>query len=151
MASIVCIIGAISSKLAGKLGIPTLLTFILIGILMGSDGFGKIYFDNYHLVQTIGIIALSYILFMGGLSVEIKQIKPVFFKGLSLAAIGVFITAILTGYIAHKFLNLGLKECFLLGAIISSTDAAAVFSVLRSKNISLKNNLKPLFHFALCL
>lgn len=114
---------------------------------MGSDGFGKIYFDNYHLVQTIGIVALSYILFMGGLSVEIKEIKPVFFRGLSLATVGVFITAMLTGFITHKFLNLGLKECFLLGAIISSTDAAAVFSVLRSKNISLKNNLKPLLEF----
>ena len=84
---------------------------------------------------------------MGGLSVNIKEIKPVFLDGLSLATIGVFITAFIVGWLGHYFLDLNLYECLLLGSIVSSTDAAAVFSVLRSKDISLKHNLKPLLEF----
>lgn len=84
---------------------------------------------------------------MGGLSVNINEIKPIFHKGLSLATIGVFITAITVGFLSHYFLDFTILESMLLGGIISSTDAAAVFSVLRSKNISLKNNLKPLLEF----
>lgn len=147
VASVLFIIAALSSKIAGKLGIPALLIFIIVGIFAGSDGFGNIYFDNYYITQFVGIVALSYILFMGGLSVNLKEIKPVFLDGLSLATIGVFITAFIVGWLGHYFLNLNLYECLLLGSIVSSTDAAAVFSVLRSKDISLKNNLKPLLEF----
>lgn len=135
------------SKIGGEFGIPSLVIFILIGILAGSDGFGGIYFDDFNVAQFVGIIALIFILFMGGLSVRIKDIKPVFAKGLSLATIGVFVTAIVTGVLSYYFLKLPLLYCFLLGGIVSSTDAAAVFSVLRSKNISLKYNLKPLLEF----
>jgi len=142
--SILLFAAVFSSKFASRTGIPALMVFILIGILAGSDGFGGIYFDNFNFAQTLGIIALVYILFMGGLSVNIKEIKPVFTKGISLATVGVFITALITGILGYKFLNFSLLESMLLGSIISSTDAAAVFSVLRSKSISLKNNLKPL-------
>lgn len=71
---------AVSSKLAGRLGVPALVIFILVGILAGSDGPGKIYFDNYYAAQFVGVVALSYILFMGGLSVDIKEVRPVFKK-----------------------------------------------------------------------
>lgn len=135
------------SKLGGKFGIPSLLLFILVGILAGSDGLGGIYFDDFKIAQSVGIVSLAFILFMGGLSVKPSQIKPVFAKGLSLSTAGVFITAVVTGLLSHYFLNFSVLECMLLGGIISSTDAAAVFSVLRSKNISLKNNLKPLLEF----
>jgi len=135
------------SKIGGKFGIPSLLIFILIGILAGSDGFGGIYFDDFHVAQFVGIIALIFILYMGGLSVRIKDIKPVFAKGFSLATAGVFITALITGFVSYCFLKLPLMYCLLLGGIVSSTDAAAVFSVLRSRNISLRNNLKPLLEF----
>lgn len=137
----------LSSKIGGKFGIPSLLIFILVGILAGSDGFGGIYFDDFYVAQFVGIVALTFILFMGGLSVKIEDIRPVFKKGLSLATVGVFITAIIVGFLSHYFLKFSILECMLLGGIVSSTDAAAVFSVLRSKNISLKNNLKPLLEF----
>ncbi len=147
IASIMFLIASVSSKLAGKFGVPTLLIFILVGIFFGSDGIGNIYFDNYYIAQFIGVIALAYILFMGGLSVELNEVRPVFKKGITLATIGVLLTAFILGYIAHFFLDFNLYECLLLGAIVSSTDAAAVFSILRSKDISLKNNLKPLLEF----
>lgn len=120
---------------------------MLVGILAGSDGFGGIYFDDFNLAQFVGIIALIFILFMGGLSVRFKDIKPVFVKGLSLATVGVFITALVTGFVSYYFLKIPVLYCMLLGGIVSSTDAAAVFSVLRSRNICLKNNLKPLLEF----
>ncbi len=135
------------SKAGGKFGIPSLLVFIVIGILSGTDGFGGIYFDNFYLAQFIGIIALIFILFMGGLSVKPKEIIPIFSKGLSLATVGVFVTALTVGFVSNYFLKLSLWECLLLGAIVSSTDAAAVFSVLRAKNISLKHRLRPLLEF----
>ena len=141
------LIAVLFSKLGGKFGIPSLLLFILVGILAGSDGLGGIYFDDFKIAQSVGIVSLAFILFMGGLSVKPSQIKPVFAKGLSLSTAGVFITAVVTGLLSHYFLNFSVLECMLLGGIISSTDAAAVFSVLRSKNISLKNNLKPLLEF----
>lgn len=121
--------------------------FILVGILAGSDGFGGIYFDDFNIAQFVGIIALIFILFMGGLSVRFRDIKPVFAKGFSLATVGVFVTAIVTGFVSYYFLKFPMLHCLLLGGIVSSTDAAAVFSVLRSRNISLKNGLKPLLEF----
>ncbi len=136
-----------SSKLAGKFGVPSLLIFITVGIFFGSDGIGSIYFDNYYAAQFIGIIALVYILFMGGLSININEVKPVFKSGIILATAGVLLTAVITGGLGYYFLELNIKECMLLGAIVSSTDAAAVFSILRSKDINLKNNLKPLLEF----
>ncbi len=141
------LVAVLFSKFGGRFGIPSLLLFIFVGILAGSDGFGGIYFDDFNIAQFVGIIALIFILYMGGLSVRIKDIKPIWNKGLSLATTGVFFTALITGVVSYFFLKLPILECFLLGGIISSTDAAAVFSVLRSKNISLKNNLKPLLEF----
>lgn len=147
IASIMFLVASVSSKLAGRFGVPALLIFISVGIFFGSDGLGNIYFDDYYAAQFIGIIALAYILFMGGLSVDIKEVKPVFSKGITLATVGVFLTAVVMGFIGHYFLDFTLYECLLLGAIVSSTDAAAVFSILRSKDINLKNNLKPLLEF----
>ncbi|MCD7779150.1 MAG: potassium/proton antiporter [Candidatus Gastranaerophilales bacterium] len=145
--SVMFLAAVTSSKLAGKFGVPSLLIFITVGILFGSDGIGSIYFDNYYTAQFIGIIALVYILFMGGLSVNMKEVKPVVGSGIILATIGVLITTVITGFLGHYFLDLNFKECLLLGAIVSSTDAAAVFSILRSKDINLKKNLKPLLEF----
>ncbi len=147
IASIMFLVASTSSKLAGRFGVPALLIFISVGIFFGSDGIGKIYFDNYYTAQFIGVVALTYILFMGGLSVDTKEIKPIFSKGITLATLGVFLTAILTGGLGYYFLHFNLYESLLLGAIVSSTDAAAVFSILRSKDINLKNNLKPLLEF----
>lgn len=147
IASVLLMSAIIFNKVGGKFGVPSLLIFILVGILAGSDGILGIQFEDFSLAQNVGIVAISYILFMGGLSVNIDEIKPIIKEGIVLATAGVFVTAIIVGLCSYYLLNLSILECFLLGAIISSTDAAAVFGVLRSKSISLANNLKPLLEF----
>lgn len=147
IAAILLVSAIIFNKIGGKFGVPSLVIFILVGILAGSDGILGIYFEDFTLAQYVGIVAISYILFMGGLSVNIEELKPVFKEGSVLATFGVLITGIIVGVCTRYLTDLPLLECFLLGAIISSTDAAAVFGVLRSKSISLRNNLKPLLEF----
>lgn len=132
-----------ASKASGKLGIPTLVVFLAIGILAGAEGFG-IQFDNAYAAQTLGIVALAYILFSGGLDTKIKDVKPIMKSGASLASLGVFITCVILGLFNHYVLGFSLLEGMLIGAIISSTDAGAVFTVLRSKSVHLKGDLKPM-------
>lgn len=142
--AILIILSIAFAKLFQNLGLPTLILFLALGMLAGSEGIGGIYFDDANLAQSIGIIALIFILFSGGLDTNIKDVKPVFLPAVSLATLGVFISAIIVGSTAAFFLNIDIKYGLLLGAIVSSTDAAAVFNVLRSKNVHLKKNLKPL-------
>ena len=137
-------VSVISSKLSERFSIPALVIFLAIGVLAGSEGIGGIYFDNAALAKTIGVIALSFILFSGGLETDFGEAKRVFAKGITLSTLGVLITAFVVGIFASWIFKISLKEGLLLGAIISSTDAAAVFSILRSKNISLKGQLRPL-------
>lgn len=133
-----------ASKAAGLLGVPSLLLFLLLGMLAGSEGIGGIVFDDASLAQAIGVVALALILFAGGLETDWNFVKPTLYSGLSLATLGVVITAILVGFFAHAFLNFGLLEGLLLGAILSSTDAAAVFAVLRGRGVHLQGKLEPL-------
>jgi len=135
------------TKLFGNLGLPSLVLFIGLGMLAGSEGIGGIYFDNTVIARSIGIIALIFILFSGGLDTNLSDVKPVRWQALSLATIGVILSAFIFGVISAYILNIELIYGLLLGAIISSTDAAAVFNVLRSKNVSLKKNLKPLLEY----
>lgn len=144
--SLLLVCALLFNKVGGKY-VPSVILFIIVGILAGTDGIGGIYFDNYFLAQFIGIIAICYILFMGGISVDIDELKPVYKEGLVLATAGVLVTGLITGLFCYYFIDLPFLQCLLLGGIVSSTDAAAVFSVLRSKNISLSNNLKPLLEF----
>jgi len=132
------------AKLSDNLGVPSLLLFLAIGMLAGSEGPGGIYFDDAGLAQSVGIIALLFILFAGGLDTRWHDVKPVFRQATSLATLGVLLTALAVGLFVSVALNISLLNGLLLGAIISSTDAAAVFSVLRSKNVSLRGQLKPL-------
>ncbi|RPI62939.1 MAG: potassium/proton antiporter, partial [Ignavibacteriales bacterium] len=145
--AILILLSIIIAKLFDNLGLPTLVLFIALGMLAGSEGIGGIYFDDALTAQNIGIIALIFILFSGGLDTNLQDIKPIRFKALSLASIGVVISAFVFGIIASYLLDVEIIYGLLIGAIISSTDAAAVFNVLRSKNVSLKNNLKPLLEF----
>ncbi|MBU9888939.1 MAG: potassium/proton antiporter [Candidatus Omnitrophica bacterium] len=138
------LVSVLLSKFSDRFSIPSLALFLGIGMLAGSEGIGGISFDNAALAKTIGVVALSFILFSGGLDTEYATVKPVFLKGLLLATLGVAVTAGVVGLFASRVLGLPLKEGLLVGAIISSTDAAAVFSILRSKNISLKGELRPL-------
>jgi cell volume regulation protein A len=147
IAAVLILISVTVSKFSDKAGIPALLLFIVVGMLAGSESIGGIYFDNFLLAQRIGTIALVFILFAGGLDTNWKEVKPVIKPAASLATLGVFLTAIFIGFFVSYLLNVSFLWGFLIGSIISSTDAAAVFSVIRSRSISLKGNLKPLLEF----
>lgn len=142
--SALLIISITASKASSRFGVPSLLIFLIIGMLAGSEGIGGIYFDSPRLAQNIGIVALIFILFSGGLETEWKSVRPVLREGLILATVGVLITALLLGWFAMYVLKFSLLEGLLLGAIVSSTDAAAVFAVLRSKRVNLQGELRPL-------
>ncbi len=142
--SILLFLSIIAGKTSYKFGVPTLLLFLTVGMLAGSEGIGGIYFDNPKVAQFIGIVSLNFILFSGGLETNLHSIKPIWKKGIALSTLGVLFTATLVGIFVNAITNLNFYESMLLGAIVSSTDAAAVFSILRSKNLSLKNNIRPI-------
>lgn len=142
--SLLLFISIISSKTSFRIGIPTLILFLIVGMLAGSDGPGGIIFDDPEIAQLLGVIALTFILFSGGLDTKWLSIKPIVRNGLALSTLGVVITAGLVGVFAAYVLNFSIYEGLLLGAIVSSTDAAAVFSILRSKNFGLKGTIRPL-------
>jgi cell volume regulation protein A len=142
--AVLLILSVAASKASGWLGVPALLLFLIIGMLAGSDGPGGVYFDNPWLAQSLGIVALIFILFDGGLQTRWIDIQAVLWRGISLATIGVMMTAAIVGWLASSLLGLPILQAMLLGSIVSSTDAAAVFMVLRSRQVSLKGNLKPL-------
>jgi potassium/hydrogen antiporter len=143
-ASLLLILSVVASKISDRLGIPALLFFLIIGMLAGSDGPGGIYFDSPALAQYIGIIALAVILFSGGLETNWRSVSPTFRDGLALSTVGVMITASVVAFFTNRFLGFGWIESFLLGAIVSSTDAAAVFSILRSRGVALRSRVRSL-------
>lgn len=132
------------AKFSDRIGVPALLLFIIVGMVAGSEGPVGIYFDDAALAQSIGIIALIFILFSGGLDTNWQDVKPIVYPALSLATLGVLLTAILMGIFVSLLFDISFVWGLLLGAIISSTDAAAVFATLRIRNVSLKGKLKPL-------
>lgn len=138
------LLSVLASKVSDRFGIPALLLFLALGMLAGSDGPGGIYFDDAALSQFIGIVALNLILFAGGLETEWRDIRPVLKEGVILSSLGVLLTALIVGLVAQILLGFTLLQGLLLGAIVSSTDAAAVFSILRSKSLGLKGKLRPL-------
>lgn len=140
--SILLLLSILASKATGKLGILTLLIFLCIGMLAGSDGIGGIYFDNAQITQNVGIIALIFILFSGGLDTNWSRVKPVFWQGFSLSTFGVFITAIIVGLFVCSILKFTLFEGLLMGSIVASTDAAAVFSIMRSQKVNLQGQIR---------
>jgi cell volume regulation protein A len=144
VASGLLLLGVVASRLSSSLGIPGLLVFIGVGMLAGSDGPGGIDFDNAEVAQTLGVVALAFILFSGGISTSWDEIRPTVRRGTALATVGVLITAVVAGLTAQWAFDLSLETGLLIGAIISSTDAAAVFSVLRSRSVSLRGDLRPL-------
>ena len=142
--SLLLLISVMAGRTLRRLGVPTLIFFLIIGILAGSEGVGGIHFDNAAFAQFIGIFALIFILFSGGLDTNWQSIKPVLWRGIALSTIGVILTALAVGVFVHFVFGFTLAEGLLLGSVISSTDAAAVFSILRSKGIGLKGYLRPL-------
>ncbi|RYY67603.1 MAG: potassium/proton antiporter [Chitinophagaceae bacterium] len=142
--SLLLLISVIAGKTIRRLGVPTLIFFLIVGILAGSEGVGGIHFDNAKFAQFIGIVALNFILFSGGLDTRWQHIRPVLSKGIALSTVGVFITALSVGVFVHYVFGFTLAEGLLLGSVISATDAAAVFSILRGKGIGLKGPLQPM-------
>jgi potassium/hydrogen antiporter len=141
---IALLLSVLLSKISDRFGIPTLLLFLVLGMLVGSDGPGGVYFDDPVLAQTVGVIALFLILFSGGFDTSWASVRPVLKESWTLATLGVAITAGIVGLAVSALLDLPLLQGLLVGSIISSTDAAAVFAVLRSKGVSLRGQLKPL-------
>ena len=141
--SILLFISIIVGKTSYKFGVPTLILFLAIGMLAGSDGIGGIKFDDPKLAQFIGIVSLNFILFSGGLDTNWTSVKPILKEGMVLSTLGVFLTAVSLGTFVWLVTDFTIYEAMLLGSIVSSTDAAAVFSILRSKSLALKTNLRP--------
>jgi potassium/hydrogen antiporter len=141
--SILLFISLLAGKTTSKFGVPVLILFLTIGMLAGSEGLGGIYFDNPKIAQFIGIIALNFILFSGGIETDFKAIRPVLWHGMALSSLGVLITAVTIGLFVWLITDFTIYEGLLLGSIVSSTDSAAVFSILRSKGLALKRNIRP--------
>lgn len=141
--SILLFVSIIVGKTSYRFGVPTLLLFLATGMLAGSDGLGGIHFDNPQMAQFIGIVALNFILFSGGLDTNWASVKPILGQGLVLSTVGVLLTALSIGTFVYYITDFTVYESMLLGSIVSSTDAAAVFSILRSKSLALKANLRP--------
>lgn len=142
LAAVLILLGIVSSKISARLGLPVLVLFLLVGMLAGEGGIGGIAFDNAVAAHALGSLALALILFDGGLQTPIASIKQVWKPASLLATVGVVITAAATGYAAAYILNLPLMEGLLLGAIVGSTDAAAVFSLLRNAGIHINSRLR---------
>jgi cell volume regulation protein A len=144
IAAVLLLVSVLASKATGRLGVPSLVIFLGIGMLAGSDGIGGIYFDDAFVAQFVGTVALAFILFAGGLDTVWRQVRPVLTPALLLATLGVFISAGILGVFAWQVLGFSLLEGMLLGAIVSSTDAAAVFTAMRARSTKLKGAVEPL-------
>ncbi len=138
------------SKAGYRFGLPSLLLFLVAGMLFGVDGLG-LKFDNARQAQFIGMCSLCIILFSGGMETKIKEIRPVLGPGLMLSTFGVVLTTLFTGLFIYVLsvwescpISLPLVTCLLLAATMSSTDSASVFNILRNSRMRLKNNLQPM-------
>lgn len=148
--SVLLIISIVVGKTGYRFGVPALLLFLLVGMFFGSDGLG-LQFNNTHQAQAIGMVALSVILFSGGMDTKVADIKPIMSAGVVLSTAGVLLTALFTGLFiwiisGMSFTNISfpLTTSLLLAATMSSTDSASVFAILRSQKMNLKHNLRPM-------
>lgn len=148
--AVIIFISIFISKAGSRFGVPTLLLFLMVGMLFGSDGLG-IQFNSMESAQAIGIVALSIILFTGGMDTKFSEIKPIILPGILLATIGVVLTAVITGLFIYLIsgsaiisISFSLPLSILLASTMSSTDSASVFNILRSQKMGLKNNLRPM-------
>lgn len=148
--SILLFVSIWAGKTGYRFGVPTLLLFLLVGMLFGSDGLG-IQFYNMKAAQFIGMVALSIILFTGGMDTRFQDIRPVLKPGIALSTVGVLFTTLFTGVfiwwlsgMSWTNIHFPLIPSLLLAATMSSTDSASVFAILRSQKINLKHNLRPM-------
>ncbi len=144
LASGVILLCALISRFTHKLGMPVLLAFVALGMLVGENGIFKIAFDDYALSEFICTVALIFIMFYGGFGTNWNQARPIVAKAAVLSSLGIVLTTCFIGVAGILLFNMPYLESFLLGAILSSTDAASLFSLLRSKNLGLKENTASL-------
>lgn len=140
MTSIVIIACILTNKISSKAGMPTLMAFIVLGMFFGSDGAVKIPFENFAFAEQICSVGLIFIMFYGGFGTKWREAKPVAAPAILLSTLGVLFTTVLTGIFCHFILRMEFWESMLIGAVLGSTDAASVFSILRSKNLNLRYN-----------
>ena len=144
------LVGIFTSRISSQLNMPVLLLFMAAGILFGSNSnisFSISEGSAVQLAKAVGTVAMAFILYSGGLETDVRSIKKIAVPGGLLSTAGVFVTAVLLALGVHFLLRWSWEWCFLLGATVASTDAAAVFSILRSKSVSLRGNLAPLLEF----
>ena len=148
--SILLFVSIIVGKTGYRFGVPALLLFLVVGMLFGSDGLG-LQFHNAKEAQFIGMVALSIILFSGGMDTKFTEIKPILSPGIVLSTFGVLLTALFTGLfiwwlsgMSWTNIHLPLITSLLLASTMSSTDSASVFAILRSQKMNLKHNLRPM-------
>lgn len=148
--SLLILVAILLSKVGNRFGIPALLLFLFTGMIFGSDGVG-LHFDNASMAQNIGVVALTVILFTGGMDTKMQVIRPIMAPGIVLSTVGVLLTTLFTGLFIHYIslwtfpsITLSLPFSMLLAATMSSTDSASVFALLRSQRVHLKENLKPM-------
>lgn len=149
--SILLFFSIVAGKTGYRFGVPTLLLFLVVGMIFGSDGLKLVQFSDAKEAQFIGMVALSVILFSGGMDTKFEEIRPVIAPGIVLSTVGVFLTAIFTGLfiwfitgMSFTRIELPLLTSLLLAATMSSTDSASVFAILRSQKMNLKHNLRPM-------
>lgn len=141
---VLVLLSVAASKASSRLGVPALLLFLGIGMAAGSEGLGGIFFDDAALARSVGVVALALILFSGGLDTHFSSIRPVLARGITLSTAGVLAAALLTGLFAMAVADLPPLQALLLGAVVSSTDAAAVFSVLRTRSVHLPADVRSI-------
>lgn len=144
LAASVLLLCVLLNKLSDRAGIPMLLVFLVLGMLFGTDGIVKLSFNNYHVSEQICSVALIFIMFYGGFGTNWREARPVAVKAVLLSTVGVALTAMLTGLFCFFVLGFELLESLLLGALVSSTDAASVFYILRTRKLGLKEHTDSL-------
>lgn len=142
--ALVVLVCVTSSKLLYRFGVPALLIFLVLGMLSGSDGIIGIQFNDYNMAEKACSLALVFIMFYGGFGTNWKMAKPIAPQAILMSTLGVLLTAVLTGLFSYLVLETTLLESLLLGAVVGSTDAASVFSILRSRKLDLKGGLSSL-------
>lgn len=147
IASILLLISVLVSKSSSRFGLPILAIFLLVGMFAGSEGLGGIQYENYELTHSLSLVAICLIIFSGGLLTNTKDIKPILKSGISLSTLGVLLTTFIVGGFCYYLFKTPLFESLLIGAILSSTDAAAVFTAFRDKNAQVSKNLKNTLEF----
>lgn len=141
MAAFICLLCIFAGSLSTRIGVPSLLLFIILGMMFGTDGIFRIPFSNYGLAESICSVALIFIMFYGGFCTNWEAARPVAKKAVLLSSAGVILTALLTGLFCHFILKTSLLEGLLIGSVLGSTDAASVFSILRMKKLNLVDGM----------